>query len=112
MPALNGQVVLTLTDGNGAPVFVITESYTVGTLVMRDATVQTSTGPKVGALVVDNMTGRTQAVTATSDTGTVKTFSIPTTGRVLTAAQLAAIPAPNGPVTTMADLAGIAPSIT
>jgi hypothetical protein len=51
-------------------------------------------------------------VTATNDAGTVKTFAIPATGRVLTAAQLAAIPPPDGPIATIQDLAGISPALT
>jgi hypothetical protein len=113
VPALIGQVVSTITDGTGQPVFVVYENFDPAqgnTLI--DKAVQTLTGTKTGALVVDNMTGRTQSVTC-SDGSVVKTFSIPAGGAVLTAAQLAANRANNGgPITTLADLAGISPTLT
>jgi hypothetical protein len=112
VPSLNGEVISTITNA-GTPVFVIYEFYDATTYAMRNATQATSTGNKTGALIVDNLTGKTQSVTATNpETGSVKTFSIPASGRVLTAAQLAAVPPPNGPVTTIQDLAGISPSLT
>jgi hypothetical protein len=101
MPANPGGVTSTLVDGNGNPIFVIYEFFDPPRMPLRDRTVTTSTGTKTGALIVDNMTGKTQKVVVTNpDTGTVKTFNIPTSGSVLTAAQLAALPAPNGPVAT------------
>lgn len=113
MPALNGEVISTITDGTGQPVFVIYEFFTPGTGALRDATQTTSTGSKTGALIVDNMTGKTQGVTCTNEAGTVKTFSVPAAGIALTVAQLAANKANNGgPITTMADLAGISPALT
>lgn len=113
MPALNGEVISTITNGAGQPVFVVYEFYTPATGAMRDATQVTSTGSKTGALIVDNMTGKTQTVLVTNpETGAVKTFSIPSAGRVLTAAQLAAVPPPNGPVNTIQDLAGLSPALT
>lgn len=102
MPALNGQVILTGTN------IVIFESFDAATGALVDKTVTTSTGPKTGALVVDNMTGKTQTVTCTNEAGLVKTFSIPASGTVLTAAQLAANRQNNGgPLTDIADLTGI-----
>lgn len=113
MVANPGGVTSTLTDANGAPIFVIYEFFDPTTYAMRDRTVTTSTGTKTGALIVDNMTGKTQRVVVSdSDAGTSKTFNIPQSGAVLTAAQLAALPAPNGPVNVIQDLAGISPSIT
>jgi hypothetical protein len=113
MPALSGEVISRLRDGSGNLIFVIYEFYDPTTYAMRDATQATSSGTKTGALIVDNMTGKTQSITATNpETGTVKTFSIPSAGRVLTAAQLAAVPAPNGPINTIQDLAGLSPSVT
>jgi|SRR5206468_12232183 hypothetical protein len=111
MPANPGGVRSTLTDGNGNPTFVIDEFYDPATFALRDRTITTSVGSRTGALIVDNMTGKTQQITATSDAGTVKTFSIPPSGRALTAAQLAAIPAPDGPILTIQDLAGLSPVI-
>lgn len=113
MPALNGEVISTLTDGTGAPVFVVYEFFTPATGALRDATQQTSTGSRTGALIVDNMTGKPQAVTVSDAGGPVKTFNVPASGVALTVAQLAANKQSNGgPITTMADLAGISPSLT
>jgi hypothetical protein len=109
VPALNGEVISTLTDG-GAPYFVIYEFYTPATGALRDATQATSRGNQTGALIVDNLTGRSQQVTVTnSATGAVRTFNIGPNGIALTVAQLAAqTPA----ITTIQDLAGIQPSVT
>jgi expansin (peptidoglycan-binding protein) len=117
MPALAGGVISTLVDATGTPVFVIYEWFVPldqpngGTL--RDVATTTSRGTRTGALVVDNMTGRSQRVVVTNpETGNVRNFNIGTTGAVLTAAQLAALAPPDGPITTIQDLAGISPSIT
>jgi hypothetical protein len=110
MPALNGQIISTLTDETGAPVFVIHEFYDPVTYALRNATQATSRGNQTGALIVDNMTGRGQQVTVTnSDTGAVRTFNISPNGAALTVAQLAA---QSPPITTIQDLAGIQPSVT
>lgn len=107
MPASPDSIV-TLVTSNGVPIFVIYQFFNPATFAMRDATQVTSTGSKTGALIVDNQTGKTQTVTVTNpETGAVKTFSIPVAGRVLTAAQLAAVPPPNGPVNVIQDLAGL-----
>lgn len=114
MPALNGQVVSTITDGAGQPVFVLTENFdpSAGNILV-DKTVQTSTGAKTGALIVDNLTGKTQQVSVSSESGAAKTFNVPAAGIVLTAATLAKNNAANGgPITTMADLAGISPTLS
>lgn len=106
-----GVITLTAQDANGNRI-VITENFTQSTGVLVDRAVSTTTGTKTGALVVDNQTGKTQAVTCTADDGTVKTFSIPAAGAVLTAAQLAGNNKNNGgPITTISDLAGITPTI-
>jgi hypothetical protein len=114
VPAQSGGIVSTITDGNGDPLFVISEWYQPvpqgdGTNLLRDAVTATSRGNRTGALVVDNGTGRAQRVAVTSDAGTVKTFTIGPAGTVLTAAQLAAIPPPDGPFRTIQDLAGLSP---
>jgi hypothetical protein len=113
MPALNGETISTITDGTGTPVFVMYEFYDPATGNLRDAMQSTSTGLKTGALIVDNMTGVQQTVTATRPPLTVKTFTIPATGAALTVAQLAANKSNNGgPITTYADLAGLSLSLT
>lgn len=112
MPALSGEIISTITDGTGAPVFVVYEFFDATTRAMRDVTQATSTGNKRGALIVDNMTGRSQQIIVTNETGAVRTFNIPPSGSVLTAAQLAALAPPNGPVNTITDLSGLSPSLT
>lgn len=113
MPALSGQVVMTLRDGTGATVIQMTINYTAATGVLRDAVVPTSAGNRTGALVVDNVTGRTVRVLVRDSVGVEsKSFSIPSSGRALTTAQLAAVPAPDGPITTVADLSGMTFDLT
>lgn len=113
MPALNGEVISTIRNPDGTPAFIIYEFFDPTTGNLRDATQATSTGTKTGALIVDNMTGKTQRVTVTNpDTGTVKSFNIPTSGSALTAVQLAALAPPDGPITVIQDLSGIQPSIS
>jgi expansin (peptidoglycan-binding protein) len=108
MAALDGGIVSTLYDGTGAPLFVVSQWYTPATGALRDAATTTSRGTQTGALVVDNLTGRSQQITVTNAAG-VRTFNISPTGAALTVAQLAA---QTPPVTTIADLSGLSPSIT
>lgn len=104
---------MTLRDGNGATVIQSTTNFTAATGALRDAVVATSAGNRTGALVVDNVTGATQRVLVRDPSGAeVKSFSIPSSGRALTVAQLAAVPPPDGPITTLADLAGLTFDIT
>jgi|SRR3954470_24951332 hypothetical protein len=113
MVALPGAIVGTLYGPAGTPVFTVYEFYTSETFSLRDATQATSRGNRTGALIVDNQTGRAQQITVTgTGTGTVKTFNIPPNGQALTVAQLAAIPPPDGPFTTIQDLGGLSPSLT
>lgn len=113
MPALSGQVITTLRDGSGNPIITATWFFNPATgALVNSAASWTSPSGKVYAagscLIADNGTGRTVAVTVNNpDTGTTRTFSIPASDRVLTAAQLAAVPPPNGPVTQAADLNGL-----
>jgi hypothetical protein len=114
VPALPGGVVSTITDADGDPLFVISQWYRPvpegdGTNLLRDAVTATSRGNRTGALVVDNVTGRAQRITVTSDGGPVKTLTVGPVGTVLTVAQLAAIPPPDGPFRTIQDLAGLSP---
>lgn len=112
MPALNGEVIITITDAGGSPIFVIFEFFDATTKALRDSPQVTSDGLKTGALVVDNMTAKPQRITVTDGTGAVRTVNVPARGVALTAAQLAAIPAPDGPFLTIADFAGLSPSLT
>jgi hypothetical protein len=114
VPIFNDRVITTLRDGSGADYFVIYEFFDPATKNMADHTVTTSTGSKTGALIVDNLTGRTQAIVVHDATGAVvKTFSVPVAGVAFTAAQLAANKQNNGgPVTNMSDLEGLSSSLT
>jgi hypothetical protein len=113
VPALNGATISTLTNGLGQPVFVIYEFFDPATGNLRDVTQDTSTGPRTGALIVDNMTGTPQAVVVALPPKVPKTFTVPVDGVAFTVAQLAANRNSNGgPITTYADLAGISPSLT
>lgn len=113
MPALSGQVISTLTDANGNVAIVATWFYDQATGNLRNGTWTSERGTFNGALIADNATGRTVKVNVANTDGTVaRTFSIPTSGRALSAADLAAVPPPNGPVTTNAQLSGLTFDLT
>lgn len=113
MPALSGADISTITDGTGQPVFVVYRFFDPVTYDLRDASQVTSTGTKTGAVIVDNMTGKQQAIVVRDQSGAViRSFNVPRQGVALTAAQLAALPPPNGPVTNISDIAGIQSSLT
>jgi hypothetical protein len=113
MPALTGQVITTLRDGAGTPVITVSWFFNPANGNLRDSTTAwTSPSGKVypagSALIADNGTGRAVSLTVVNpETSKQRTFAIPVNDRKLTAAQLLAIPAPNGPVATSADLAGL-----
>lgn len=114
MSALPGGVISTIPDANGSPLFVIYEWYIPmdqpGGGALRNFATTTSRGTQTGALIVDNMTGRPQQVIVTNpDTGVVRSFNVSPNGVTLTVAQLAAL---TPPITTIADLSGIQPSVT
>jgi hypothetical protein len=102
MPALSGQVIVTLTGADGQPVIVATWFYDPATGILRNGTFTTSTGDKTGALIVDNRSGSQQTVTITNDTGT-RNVNVSANGFVATATQLANL---NPPLTTSAQLNG------
>lgn len=112
MPALSGQVITMLTNDAGAPAIVVSWFFNPATGDLRDApSPWTSPTGKVWTgkcLIADNMTSRAIAMTITNPaTGTTRTLSIPANDRSLTAAQLAALPPPNGPFTKSTDLNGL-----
>lgn len=112
MPALSGQIITMLRDGQGNPQIIVSWFFDPATGALRNApNPWTSPSGKVWSgvcLIGDNPGGRAVALTITNPTtGTVKTLSIPATDRSLTAAQLAALPAPNGPFTQSSDLNGL-----
>lgn len=112
MPALSGQIITMLTDDTGAPKIVVSWFFDPATGDLRNTPAPwTSPTGKVWSgvcLIADNMTSRAVALTITSPaTGTVRTISVPANDRSLTAAQLAALPPPNGPFTKSTDLNGL-----
>lgn len=113
MPALSGQVISTLTDGDGQPLIVLTYFFDPATNLLRNSTASWTspsgkTYPAGSALIADNGTGRVVSVVVNNpETNAHRTFTIPANDRKLTLAQLLAVPAPNGPVETVGDLAGL-----
>jgi hypothetical protein len=91
---------------------VIYEFFNPADYTLRDATQATSRGTRTGALIVDNMTGKTQQVTVTNpDTARSARSTSPRTGRADGGAAGRARPT-RRPITTMEDLAGLQPSLT
>lgn len=108
MPALVGQVVMTLRDATGAIVIQYTASWVDGTGEMRDAVVPTSTGNRTGALVVDNLTGLAKRVVVRDAAGAeIRSVTVPANGAARTAAQLA-----SAGIDNIADLNGLTFDLT
>jgi hypothetical protein len=105
VPALNGEVISTLRDGNGNTVIAVVFFYDPNTRLLRDGVYTTvQDGTKTGALIADNTTSQAITVVLTNDAqGNSRTVNVPAHGRALTAAQLAALPRP---LTTLDDLNG------
>lgn len=108
MPATPGQIVMTLRDAAGATVVALCIFWTEADRTLRDSTYTTAQdGTKTGALIADNTTTRSIALKLTDrETGQSRTVSVPAHGRALTKAQLAGLPAPTGPITTIDDVNG------
>lgn len=103
MPALNGQVIMTLRDGSGNTLILATWFYDPVTFLLRDDTFITSRGAQTGALIVDNLTGRSVRVVVRDSTGAeLRSVSVPTSGVTRTAAQMA-----SAGYTTVQDLNGL-----
>jgi hypothetical protein len=114
MPALNGQIISTITDDTGKAVVTVTWFYDPATGALRNNPVAwTAPSGKVwaigsGAIIADNQLGRQVRCVVNDETGAmVRRVTIPPSGRAATAAQLAAAPPPDGPYTTMQDLNGL-----
>ena len=93
MPALQGQIVMTLTKDDGSVALQITINFDPNdpnrALVARD--VQTTDGVRNGALVVDNQTDRAVRVVVTDLIGGLldRELRIPRLGAALSVAQCA-----------------------
>lgn len=114
MPALNGQVITTITDGTGTPVVTVTWFFNPVNGNLRNNTVAwTAPSGTVwaigsGALIADNQLGRQVRCTISDENGNlIRRVTLPAGGRSVTATQLANAPAPDGPYTTTADFNGI-----
>lgn len=115
MPALNGQVIMQITDVTGAPVVTVTWFFDPTTRALRnnpapwtapDGTIY-ATG--TGALIADNRMDRQVRVRVNDAQGAmVRRVTIPASGgRAVTRTQLANAPAPDGPYTTADDFNGL-----
>ena len=112
MPALSGQITTMLRDGTGAPLIIVSWFFDPETGNLRNApSPWTSPSGKVWTgvcLIADNPGGRAVALTIDNPAnGATRTINVPANDRSLTAAQLAALPPPNGPFTTSAQLNGL-----
>jgi hypothetical protein len=116
MPALNGQIITTVTDATGSPAVAVTWFYNPSspTRALRNNPAPwlspdgTNWPTGSGALIAANLTGRQVRVTVNDSNGaTVRQVKIPAGGGALTAAQLANAPAPDGPYTSADDFNGL-----
>jgi hypothetical protein len=93
MPALIGQIIMTLTKADGSVALRIFINYddTDPARALMARTVDTTDGPRTGALIVDNQTDQAiRMVLADPDGGPEREVRIPKTGAALTVAQCAA----------------------
>src|SRR5687768_14154008 len=114
MPALNGQVITTITDDNGIPAVTVTWFFNPANGNLRNnplpwtAPDGTLWPAGSGALIADNQLGRQVRVRVNDENGVqIRRVTLPIGGRAATAAQLANAPAPDGPYTTSADFNGL-----
>lgn len=114
MPALNGQVIITLTNAAGQAAVTVTWFFNPSTRALRNNQ-QAWTAPDgtvyaagSGALIADNQLGRTVKLRVVDAEGNLlRRVNIPAGGRSVTANQLANAPAPDGPYTSADDLNGL-----
>ena len=119
MPALSGQIIMTVTGATGAPAVVVTWFFDPTTRVLRnnpadwtDPTGQVwATGS--GALIAANQLGRPVKVRINDAQGNeVRRVTIPVNGRAIKATPLANAPAPDGPYTVAEDFNGLTFDLT
>jgi hypothetical protein len=101
MPALTGEVIMTLTDPLGDPAFTVYIFFDPTTRAFRSATQATSRGNRTGAIVVDNQTGKAQKLAVGN-----QVMNIATNGDVVSVAQLSAFG-----YNVIEDVSGISPVI-
>jgi hypothetical protein len=114
MPALNGQVIMTITDATGTPAVTVTWFFNPANGNLRNNTAAWTDPTGVvwpagtGALIGVNQLGRTVKARVNDAAGNeVRRVNLPPGGRSATATQLANAPAPDGPYTTSADFNGL-----
>lgn len=115
MPALSGQVITQITDGNGQPMITLTWFFDPTTRVLRNnPTAWTAPDGTVyaagtGALIADNRTAVQQRLRINDENGDLlRRVTIPAaSGRSVTKNQLANAPAPDGPYVSADDFNGI-----
>lgn len=99
MPALDGQSISTIRDGDGNTVIAVVIFWDPATGLLREddyTTVQD--GVKHGAVIADNVTNRSITLILENATnGSARTVSVPARGRALTLAQLASLPGMSNP---------------
>jgi hypothetical protein len=114
MPALSGQVIMTLTKAGGVVAVVVTWFFDPTTLALRNNPIAWTDPTAVvwpigsGALIAVNQVGKAVKVRINDAGGTlIRRVNLPTGGRAVTAAQLASAAPPDGPYTTATDLNGL-----
>ncbi len=114
MPALSGQVIMTITDATGAPALTVTWFFNPTNRNLRNnpsswtAPNGTVFAAGTGALIAVNQLGRAVRGQVNDGSGNlVRGGQIPAGGRSATASQLASAPAPDGPYTSADDLNGL-----
>ena len=114
MPALSGQVIVTVTKDDGTPAVTVTWFFNPANGNLRNNPTQW-TAPDgtvypagAGALIADNQLGRAVRMRINDENGNqIRRVQIPSGGRSVTANQLANAPAPDGPYLVATDLNGI-----
>lgn len=96
MPALSGEVISTIRDGNGNTVIAMVFFFNPATLLLRDDVyVTVQDGTKTGCVIADNTTSRQLKVVLTNDiNGNSRVITVPAHGRALTVAQATALGPP------------------
>lgn len=114
MPALNGQIITTITNGQGAVVVQVTWFFDPTTRALRNnpAAWTDSDGTvwpvNAGALIANNLAGKQVRVRINDENGAqIRRVTLPIGGRAVKAAALAAQAPPDGPYTTADDLNGL-----
>jgi YD repeat-containing protein len=114
MTAVSGQVITTITDGNGAVAVQVTWFYDPTTRALRNNPITWTDGNgtvwavNAGALIAVNNTSKVVRALAYDSQGNVlRQVKLPAnSGRAVKAAVLASQPPPDGPFTTADDFVG------